>query len=101
MHGHDHGTHAGSPSSEASGLDNGRRKLHARWVFLAFAAIAAVFLLKEHRAHLLGALPWILIAACPLLHMFMHGGHGGHGGHGQGPRPSEPPARRESPREGR
>jgi hypothetical protein len=19
--------------------------------------------------------------ACPLLHMFMHGGHGGHGGH--------------------
>jgi hypothetical protein len=23
-----------------------------------------------------------LLLACPLLHLFMHGGHGGHGGHG-------------------
>ena len=103
MHGHDHSTHAGSPSPshDPSGLDSGRRKLRARWVFLAFVGIAAVFLLKEHRAHLLGALPWILIAACPLLHMFMHGGHGGHGGHGDGQRPSEPPARGDLPGEGR
>ncbi|NJO34307.1 MAG: DUF2933 domain-containing protein [Rhodospirillales bacterium] len=26
-------------------------------------------------------LPFLLILACPLLHMFMHGGHGGHGAH--------------------
>jgi hypothetical protein len=26
-------------------------------------------------------LPFLLILACPLLHMFMHGGHGGHGDH--------------------
>ena len=46
-----------------------------------FLAIAAFFLWAEHRAHLLGALPWVLLAACPLLHLFMHrGGHGGHHG---------------------
>jgi hypothetical protein len=28
-------------------------------------------------------LPWLLILACPLMHVFMHGGHGGHGGHGE------------------
>ena len=48
---------------------------------LAFLVIAAFFLWTEHRAHLLGVLPWLLLAACPLMHLFMHGGHGGHGDH--------------------
>jgi hypothetical protein len=48
-------------------------------VFLGFVAIAAFFLLTEHRAHFLGALPYLLLLACPLLHWLMHGGHGGHG----------------------
>jgi hypothetical protein len=52
-----------------------------RWVFLGFAAIAAFLFFSEHRAHALGLLPWLLLAACPLMHLFMHGGHGhGHGG---------------------
>ncbi len=42
---------------------------------LGFLAIAAFFLLSEHRAHLLGALPFVLLALCPLLHLFGHGGH--------------------------
>ena len=46
--------------------------------FVVFAAIAAYFLLSEHRAHFLGALPYLLILACPLMHVFMHGGHGDH-----------------------
>lgn len=50
-------------------------------VFIAFLAIAAVLLWQEHRAHLLGFAPYLLLLACPLLHLFMHGGHGGHGGH--------------------
>jgi len=50
-----------------------------RWVFLGFAAVAGFFLVSEHRAHVLGLLPWLLLAACPLMHVFMHGGHG-HGG---------------------
>ena len=44
---------------------------------LAFFAIATFFLLTEHRAHLFGALPFLLLLACPLLHFFMHRGHGG------------------------
>ncbi|MBQ1767070.1 MAG: DUF2933 domain-containing protein [Aquincola sp.] len=43
---------------------------------LVFAAIALFFLLTEHRAHTLGALPYLLLAASPFLHIFMHGGHG-------------------------
>jgi hypothetical protein len=48
----------------------------ANWVLIGFIAIAAYFLLTEHRAHLLGALPYLLLLACPLLHLFHHGGHG-------------------------
>lgn len=50
-------------------------------VFVAFLAIALFLLLSEHRAHALGFLPFLLLLACPLLHVFMHSGHGGHGGH--------------------
>jgi len=51
-----------------------------KWVFLGFAAIALFFLWTEHRAHLLGALPYLLVLACPLMHLFHHG----HGHHHQG-----------------
>ena len=47
---------------------------------LVFGAVSAYFLLSEHRAHFFGALPFLLLLACPLMHVFMHGGHGGHGG---------------------
>jgi hypothetical protein len=47
-------------------------------VALCFAAIAAFFLLTEHTAHVFGALPYLLLLACPLMHFFMHHGH--HGG---------------------
>lgn len=45
---------------------------------LVLGAIAAYFLLTEHRAHVLGALPLLILLACPLMHVFMHHGHGGH-----------------------
>ena len=45
----------------------------------AFLAIAALFLWTEHRAHLLGVLPYLLLAACPIIHLFMHRSHGQHG----------------------
>ncbi len=48
------------------------------WVFLGFLAIALTMLLSEHRAHFLGALPLLFLLACPLLHIFGHGGHTGH-----------------------
>ena len=49
------------------------------WAWIGFAAIAAFYLLTEHRAHVLGLLPFAIFLLCPLLHMFHHGGHGGHG----------------------
>lgn len=48
--------------------------------FCLFLAIALFFLWEEHRAHILGALPYILLLLCPIIHLFMHRGHGGHGG---------------------
>ena len=44
---------------------------------IVLGAIAAYFLFTEHRAHLFGALPFLLLLACPLMHVFMHRGHGG------------------------
>ncbi len=46
---------------------------------LVLGGIATYFLLSEHRAHFIGALPFLLLLACPLMHVFMHNGHGGHG----------------------
>jgi hypothetical protein len=41
-----------------------------------FSAIAVFFLWEEHQAHFLGALPYLLLLACPFMHLFMHHGHG-------------------------
>ncbi|WP_426176889.1 DUF2933 domain-containing protein [Massilia sp. TWR1-2-2] len=56
------------------------QKNRSKWVFLGFLAVAAFFLLSEHRAHFLGILPYLLILACPLMHFFHHG-HRGHHAH--------------------
>jgi hypothetical protein len=47
-------------------------------VTIGFVLVGAFFLLTEHRAHTFGFLPYLLILACPLMHIFMHRGHGGH-----------------------
>ena len=52
-------------------------------VTCGFLIVAGFFLLAEHTAHVFGVLPYLLILACPLMHLFMHQGHH-HGGHGQG-----------------
>lgn len=51
-------------------------------VLLGFLAIGGILLFTEHRAHVLGALIYLPLLICPLMHFFMHGGHG-HGSHGQ------------------
>ena len=55
------------------------RKLLKGLTIAAFVAGLIYLLAGEHRVHLLGWLPFLLLL-CPLLHMGMHGGHGGHGG---------------------
>lgn len=47
-----------------------------RFALAGFGMIAAYFLWTEHRAHVIQVLPWVLLAICPLMHLFMHRGHG-------------------------
>ena len=65
-----------SEHNETSSRAAGRSK----WVLIGFLAVAAFFLLSEHRAHLLGVLPYLLFLTCPLMHLFHHG-HGHHHHH--------------------
>lgn len=48
--------------------------------FRCAGLIAAVtyFLLLEHRDHESQFLPYMILLACPLMHLFMHGRHGHH-----------------------
>jgi Flp pilus assembly protein TadB len=55
----------------------GRALLRLCAVFVALAA--AAYLLSEHWGHVVGYWPYLLLLACPLMHLFMHRGHGGHG----------------------
>ncbi|KAF0136395.1 MAG: hypothetical protein FD152_1029 [Xanthobacteraceae bacterium] len=52
----------------------------------SLAIIAAFYVLREHWSHALGVLPYLLLLACPLLHL-LHG-HGGQGSH-RGVQPPE------------
>ena len=48
--------------------------------------VGGFFLWAEHRAHIMGTLPYLILLLCPLMHLFMHRGHGKngnrHGSHG-------------------
>jgi hypothetical protein len=48
-------------------------------ILIALAALG-VYLIVWHQQHLLGALPFLFILLCPLMHLFMHGGHKHHHG---------------------
>jgi len=70
---HDHSAHATPPATA------NRATRRGRWVFGGFAVLAILALAFEHRMHLsglLGWLPYLILLACPLMHLFMHGGHG-------------------------
>jgi copper chaperone CopZ len=73
---HDHAQHEPSAGPEGSFWTS-----QTFLVCAAFLVIGLILLWTEHLAHALGVLPYLLILACPLMHMFMHGGHGGHAGH--------------------
>ena len=50
----------------------------SRWVIWTLGAAALGYLIIEHRPHLFGWLPYLIILACPMMHLFMHHGHQGH-----------------------
>ena len=72
----------------ADGRPRAERPRRLRVAFWVLLALAAFYLLTEHRAHLalgLPYLPLLLLGICPLMHLFGHGGHGGHGEMSQRP----------------
>ena len=80
-----HHDHSDREAKRTSGLLTSRSGL----VLIGFLAIGAFFLFTEHRAHLFGILPFLLLLLCPLLHMFHgHGSHDGHSGSDAGSPPS-------------
>jgi hypothetical protein len=74
---------------DASTPELAHRKPRAWGAALAMAAlIGAFYLLREHWNHVAGAWPYLLLLACPLMHLVHgHGSHGGHDSHG--PRPGQ------------
>jgi hypothetical protein len=54
------------------------RSFASRIALAGFLGIAIFFLWTEHRAHLLGVLPYLLFLVCPLMHL-LHGHGHGHG----------------------
>lgn len=91
-HTHEHGN--GRPS----GPNWYRINQWLLWIGLA-AAVGWMFF--RHNAHLGQLLPFLIVLACPLLHLFGHGGRGGHDGHvgGSATKPEDdarqPPSRGE------
>ncbi len=80
-------THHDHSSAEPETAANRRQpflKTTAGLALCVFLAVAGVFLVFEHRVHLLGAWPLLFLLVCGGMHFFMHRGHGGHGGHGGG-----------------
>ncbi|TAJ71759.1 MAG: DUF2933 domain-containing protein [Phenylobacterium sp.] len=79
------GSHSRAPAgAETDGLGTARRPktraLVTGLVVAAFGAGLVFLLLGEHRVHVLGWAPYLLLLLCPLLHLGMHGAHGAHHG---------------------
>ena len=49
-----------------------------RTALLALTAFGAALIAYDHRVHVIGALPYLVLLACPLIHLFMMHGHGDH-----------------------
>ena len=67
--------------------------LRMKTALLMVAIVGAFHLLREHWNHVAGNWVYLLLLACPLMHVFHghggHGSHGGQGGHGDPAAPSD------------
>lgn len=57
--------------------DERRQAVRGWTAFTVVGAILLAYLLLEHRLHLAIAIPYLLVLACPLMHLFHHRGHSG------------------------
>ena len=49
--------------------------LFVRVAMLCVLLFAVALLASQHLQHIAGALPYVLLLACPLMHLFGHGHH--------------------------
>jgi hypothetical protein len=54
-------------------------------VLLGFLAIIVFLLVTEHTAHVFRALPYLLLLACPAMHLFHRGHKHARGRHNESP----------------
>ena len=71
-------THHSSPQS------SGSAPVFSAWKGAAIMVgiIVVFYVLREHWGHALGIAPYLILLACPLMHIFGHGGHGHGHAHG-------------------
>ena len=76
-------------SNQHSDSDNHQHR--ESWLFsrtgvatVCALAVLGFLVYTGHSAHLLGLVPYLFILACPLMHIFMHGGHHNHHAAGNG-----------------
>lgn len=48
------------------------------WILTVALAVLGIYLFMTHTGHVLTALPYLILTACPLMHLFMHRGHAHH-----------------------
>lgn len=53
-------------------------KLRYSVVLSGVGALGLYLLATQHQAHIVAALPYLFLLACPVMHLFMHRGHGAH-----------------------
>lgn len=53
-------------------------KSHFGVACVFFFVVAGYFLIMEHRAHIGDNWIWLILLACPLVHVFMHRSHDEH-----------------------
>lgn len=70
-----------------------------QWLLWLGLAAAVAWLFFGHSAHLLQIAPFLILLACPLMHVFGHGGHGGRAGHRRDEELA-PPKSADQPRQG-
>ncbi len=50
-----------------------------KFILFGSLVIIGVYLILEHKVHILGNAQYLLFALFIVMHFFMHTGHGGHG----------------------
>ena len=51
---------------------------YAKLIAFSVAAAGIAYLLTRHQGHMWQWLPYLVLLACPLMHVFHHGRHGRH-----------------------